>query len=60
MAGRPNLVPNSSDIQAHLSIVQRVIQRMAENSRSCKLWCVTWVSAVLFFVARSDSHILGS
>lgn len=28
---------------------------MAENSRSCKLWCVTLESAVSFFVARSGN-----
>ena len=55
MAGGPSSGPDSSDIHAHLSIMQGVIQRMAENSRSCKLWCVTLVSAVLFFVARSGN-----
>ena len=33
--------------------MQGVIQRMAENSRSCKLWCVTLVSATLVLVART-------
>ena len=28
---------------------------MAENCRSCKLWCVTLVSAVLLFTVRSDN-----
>ena len=55
MADGPNLGADTSDIQAHISIIQGVIQRMAENSRYCKLWCVTLVSAVLFFVARSGS-----
>ena len=45
----------SSSVQSHLRMLQDVIQRMAENGRSCKLWCVTLVSAVLFFVARSGS-----
>ena len=27
---------------------------MAENSRSCKVWCVTLVSAVLVLVARTE------
>ncbi len=34
--------------------MQSVITRMAENSRSCKLWCVTLVSAVLVLVARTE------
>ena len=40
-------------VQKHLEIMQGVIQRMAENSRSCKLWCITLVSAVLVLVART-------
>ena len=44
----------SSAVRAHLSIVQGVIQRMAENSRSCKTWCIIIVSAVLIFVARVE------
>ena len=50
---------DSSAVQTHLSIMQDIIQRMAENSRSCKTWCVTIVSAVLVLVARvekSDSN----
>ena len=35
----------SSAVQAHLTILQGVICRMAENSRSCKVWCVTLVAA---------------
>lgn len=45
---------NSSAVQSHLSIMQDVIQRMAENSRSCKTWCITIVSAVLVLVARIE------
>ena len=33
--------------------MQGVIQRMAENSRSCKVWCVTLVAASLVLVART-------
>ena len=43
----------SSAVQAHLAILQGVIQRMAENSRSCKVWCVTLISAILVLVART-------
>ena len=43
----------SSAVQAHLTILQGVIQRMAENSRSCKIWSVTLVSAILVLVART-------
>ena len=44
---------NSPAVQAHLTMMQGVIQRMAENSRSCKLWCVTLVAATLVLVART-------
>ena len=38
-------------MQAHLAMMQDVIRRMADNSRSCKLWCVTLVSAALVLAA---------
>lgn len=41
----------SPSIQAHLSILQNVIQRMASNSTSSKTWCITLVSAILVIVA---------
>jgi len=41
----------SAAVQAHLSITQSVIQRMAANSGSCKAWCITLVSAILVIVA---------
>ncbi|MDC3189526.1 hypothetical protein NQU96_07225 [Pseudoalteromonas elyakovii] len=46
-----NIEPESVSIQAHLNIIQNVIQRMSANSGSCKAWCVTLVSAVLVIVA---------
>lgn len=42
---------NSQAVQAHLGIMQSVIQRMASNSASSKAWCVTLVSAILVIVA---------
>jgi len=42
---------NFPAVQAHLSITQSVIQRMASNSASCKAWCITLVSAILVIVA---------
>ena len=43
----------SSSVQSHLTMTQGVVNRMAENSRSCKVWCVTLVAAVLVLVART-------
>lgn len=48
-----NLDPDSSAVQTHLQIMQDVIRRMAENSRSCKVWCVTLVSATLVLVTQT-------
>jgi hypothetical protein len=42
---------NSQAVQSHLEITQSAIQRMAENSASCKTWCVTLVSAILVVIA---------
>jgi len=42
---------NSEGVQAHLTITQSVIQRMATNSASSKAWCVALVSAILVVVA---------
>jgi hypothetical protein len=41
----------SPSVQAHLAIIQNVIQRMASNSSQCKTWCITIVSAILVIVA---------
>ncbi len=53
MAESANYGVESSAVQKHLEIIQGVISRMAENSRSCKVWCVTLVAAVLVLVART-------
>ncbi len=55
MTNDRNLEVQSSAVQKHLEITQGVIQRMAENSRSCKVWCVTLVSAILVLVARTGN-----
>ena len=53
MCDKRTLNEESSAVQAHFEIVQGVIQRMAENSRACKVWCVTLVAATLVLVART-------
>jgi hypothetical protein len=42
---------NAQSVEAHLNIMQSVIQRMAGNSAACKTWCITIVSAILVVVA---------
>ena len=53
MSEQSQLNHESPAVQKHLEIMQGVIARMAENSRSCKVWCVTLVAAVLVLVART-------
>ena len=53
MSENQPLNEESPAVQAHLTMMQGVINRMAENSRSCKVWCVTLVAAVLVLVART-------
>ena len=53
-SSEPKLTAESSAVRAHLAMMQDVIRRMADNSRSCKLWCVTLVSAMLVLMSRSD------
>ena len=54
MAQDSRLDHDSPAVQKHLEIVQGVITRMSVNSRSCKVWCVTLVSAVLVLIARTE------
>lgn len=41
---------NSPSVQAHLEILQAVINRMATNSAAAKAWCVSLVAAILVLV----------
>lgn len=50
----PSLTEESASVQAHLQILQSVIQRMAINSASCKAWCITLVSAILVLIADKN------
>lgn len=60
MAGNLKIDQESPGVQKHLEIMQGVITRMAENSRYCKVWCVTLVAATLVLVARTGEprHVL--
>ncbi len=53
MSENPSFNAESPAVQAHIEVMQGVINRMAENSRSCKVWCVTLVAAILVLVART-------
>jgi len=49
---------DSPAVQAHLTITQAVIQRMASNSASCKAWCIALVSAMLVIVGNKGQPVL--
>lgn len=55
MESKNNVDSSSSSVQAHLGIIQQVIQRMSANSTSCKAWCITLVSAILVIVADKNN-----
>jgi len=59
LGGRPAVVQplaeSSASVQAHLGLIQSVINRMATNSASCKTWCVTLVAAILVVVAEQSA-----
>lgn len=50
--------PTESAVQAHLNMLQNVVQRMATNSASCKTWCITIVSAIIVAVADKPNDKL--
>ncbi len=54
MPTQPNFDPESPAVQKHIEIIQNTITRMAENSRTCKVWSITLVSATLVLVARTE------
>ncbi len=45
------------DVRAHLSMMQSVITRMDDNSRSCKTWALTLVAAILVVVTKFDTSV---
>lgn len=55
MVDQTPLAHDSLSVHKHLELAQSIISRMAEYSRSCKVWCTTLVSAVLIFVVRSET-----
>ena len=48
----------SPAVQKHLEIMQGVINRMTENSSSCKVWCVPFRGMTPFGVAEASAEVL--
>lgn len=51
MSADSRIDEQSPAVQAHLTIEQSVIQRMAGSAASCKAWAISIVSAILVVVA---------
>ncbi len=50
-------IKEKSSVQAHISMMQGLISRMANNSANCKLWCITLLAAsiALFLEDRTKN-----
>ena len=53
------MTKDSPGVIAHIEMLQGIINRMADNSRSCKQWCILLVSAILAVVTK-DSTVSGN
>lgn len=51
----PNLNVESAALQSFLDMNQGIINRLANNSASCKTWCITIVSAIAVIIAGLDA-----
>lgn len=47
----------SSAVQAHISMLQGIINRMAGNSANCKNWTVTLVAAMLVLLVDKEMRL---
>lgn len=47
----------SSAVQAHISLLQGIINRMANNSANCKTWTITIVAAMLVLLVDKNFNI---
>jgi hypothetical protein len=61
MAGDPKDSPfwpaDNPAVMAHINLLQGIINRLANNSASCKTWCLTLVAALLSLAG--STHIAG-
>jgi hypothetical protein len=61
MPDDPTLLPlwpaDSPAVTTHIQLLQSVINRLANNSASCKTWCLTLVAALLSLAGAT--HVAG-
>ncbi len=43
-------------VQKHLDILQSIVNRLAQNSSTCKNWCITLVAGVLLLAFSKDTQ----
>ena len=53
-----SLSVEAAAVRAHLETMLDVINRTATNSRSCKVWCITVVSAILALISCTENSVL--
>lgn len=47
---------NDDNVRKHIDILQNIINRMAQNSSSCKTWCISIISAIYVFASTATNH----
>lgn len=47
MAANPPFKPDNPAVMAHITMLQGIINRLANNSASCKTWCFTLVAGLV-------------
>ena len=45
----------TSAVQAHISMLQGIINRMSANSANCKTWTIAIITALLVFIADENN-----
>jgi hypothetical protein len=64
MADDPTVSPlwpaDNSAITTHINLLQGIINRLANNSASCKTWCLTLVAAFLSLAGATHEPRIGT
>jgi hypothetical protein len=55
--GSPLFPADSPAVTAHINLLQGIINRLANNSASCKTWCITLVGALVSLAGAT--HVPG-
>ncbi len=54
----PLLPADSPAVMAHINLLQGIINRLANNSASCKTWCLALVGALLSLAGATHSPVV--